>query len=322
MTPVGESLRRARLKRNLTLEEISDELKISTRFLQAIESDQYDKLPGGVFAKSFVRQYARLLGLDEEEIAGRMQQAMGAVEEVPQFIERPKVGGGAPIQVPKVDEWETVGDKRFRWSGWLSAALLVAVMLVCSAVYAWMQRPKPPVTAQAVVPVQSAAQSAPVPAPVVAQPEPAPGVTVPPASTVEPAAPPSQVAEQKPVEQRPVEQKPAEPKTAPTAVPVTPPNPDATVHVEISAEEAVWVLARTDGKTAFSGTMDAHTTRTVEGVKEVTLRLGNAGGVTIMLNGKPVGPVGPKGQPRTIQFTSGGFQIVPAKSPAVLDDRL
>jgi cytoskeleton protein RodZ len=320
MTPVGESLRRARLKRNLALEEISDELKISTRFLQAIESDQYDKLPGGVFAKSFVRQYARLLGLDEEEIAGRMQQAMGLVEEVPQFIERPKGGGGAPIQVPKVDEWETVGDKRFRWSGWLSAALLVAVMLVCSAVYAWMQRPKPSVTAQAVVPVQTGAQSA-------VQSAPAPGVTVPPASTVEPAAPPAQVPEQKPVDQKLVEQKqaeqtPAEPKTAPTAVRVTPPNPDATVHVEISADEAVWVLARTDGKTAFSATMDAHTTRTVEAVKEVTLRLGNAGGVTIILNGKPVGPVGPKGQPRTIQFTSGGFQIVPAKSPAVLDDRL
>ncbi len=61
MTPVGETLRRERMKRNLDLEEISRELKISTRFLQAIEDDQYEKLPGGVFAKSFVRQYARLL---------------------------------------------------------------------------------------------------------------------------------------------------------------------------------------------------------------------------------------------------------------------
>ena len=68
MTPVGETLRRERLKRNLDLEEISRELKISPRFLKAIEDDQFDKLPGGVFAKSFVRQYARLLGLDEEQI--------------------------------------------------------------------------------------------------------------------------------------------------------------------------------------------------------------------------------------------------------------
>ena len=117
MTPVGDTLRRTRLKRNLQLEEISNELKISTRILQAIENDQYDKLPGGVFAKSFVRQYARLLGLDEEEIAGRMQQAMGPGEDIQQVPDRPKSGGVAPIQVPKVDEWETVGDKRFRWSG-------------------------------------------------------------------------------------------------------------------------------------------------------------------------------------------------------------
>ena len=70
MTPVGETLRRERMKRNLDFEEISRELKISTRFLQAIENDQYEKLPGGVFAKSFVRQYARLLGLNDEDLAG------------------------------------------------------------------------------------------------------------------------------------------------------------------------------------------------------------------------------------------------------------
>jgi cytoskeleton protein RodZ len=310
MIPVGDTLRRTRLKRNLQLEEISNELKISTRMLQAIEADQYDKLPGGVFARSFVRQYARLLGLDEEEIADRMQQAMGPAEENQQFPERSKPGGVAPIQVPKVDEWETVGDKRFRWSGWLSAVVLVVVMLVCSAVYAWLQRPKAPVTAQASPPV-SAVQSAPAPAPSVTAPSPSP---------VEPAAAPPQV-----VEQNPAEQQPAEPGPAPAAARVTPPNPDATVHVEITADEAVWVLARTDGKYAFSSTLEAHTTRTVEGVKDVVLRLGNAGGVTISLNGKPIGPAGPKGQVRTIQFTPGGFQIVPPKpasAPAVPDDRL
>src|ERR1035437_570776 len=181
MTPVGETLRRTRLKRSLQLEEISNELKISTRFLQAIESDQYDKLPGGIFAKSFVRQYARLLGLDEEDIASRVQQVLAP--EVAQPVQKAKQASVAPIQVPKVDEWERVGDKRFRWSGWRSAVVLVAVMLVCSAVYAWMQRPKSPVTAQANPPVQSGAQSASAPAGLAA-----PSVTAPPPSPVEPAA--------------------------------------------------------------------------------------------------------------------------------------
>src|ERR1017187_2758872 len=316
MTLVGETLRRERLKRNLDLEEISQELKISTRFLQAIENDQYDKLPGGIFAKSFVRQYARLLGLDEEAIAGEVQQALGSAPEVPQFAGKAKAAGFAPIQVPKVEEWQTVGYKRFRWSGWLSAVVLVAVMLVCSAVYAWMQRPKSPVTAQTNSPMQSGAQSgarsAPASAPVAAQPSPSTSANAPPPPPVEPAATPAQV----------VEQRPAELKPAPAVARVPPPNPAATVHVEITADEAAWVLARSDGKYAFSASMDAHTTRTVEGVKDVTLRLGNAGGMTISLNGKPIGPAGPKGQVRTIQFTSGGFQIVPAKPPSAPLDPL
>ena len=304
MALVGDTLRRERLKRNLDLATISSELKISTRFLQAIENDQYDKLPGGVFARSFVRQYARLLGLDEEKIAGEVQQALGPAEEAPQFAEKAKPEGFAPIQVPKVEEWETVGDKRFRWSGWLSAVVLVAVMLVCSAVYAWMQRPKTVATAPN-----------PAPAPVAAQrivPTPAP-----PPPTAEPAAAPAKVAEQRPAEPAVVE-----PKTTPAVAQVTPPNPDATVRLEITADEPAWVLARADGKYVFSDTLGAHTTRTVEGVKDVVLRLGNAGGVTISLNGKPIGPAGPKGQVRTIQFTSGGFQIEPAKPPSAAPDRL
>jgi cytoskeleton protein RodZ len=327
MTPVGESLRRERLKRNLELEEISHDLKISTRFLQAIENDQYDKLPGGVFAKSFVRQYARLLGLNEEDLADQVQQILGPAPEIPQVAE--KAATVPPIQVPRVDEWETVGDKRFRWSGWLSAAVFVAVMLVCSAVYAWIQRPKSTVTAQASPPTQSAVQipaqiptqaapqnptqAAPPSAPAAAQAVPPPVVTAPPASPpAQPAGAPTQAPEQKPAETKP----------AAAPVGVTPPNPAATVHVEITADEAVWVLARADGKYIFSATIDAHTTRNVEGLKEVTLRLGNAGGVTISLNGKPIGLAGPKGQVRTIQFTSGGFQIVPAKPASVPLDPL
>jgi hypothetical protein len=100
---------------------------------------------------------------------------------------------------------------------------------------------------------------------------------------------------------------------------VSQPDPNATVHVEVTAGEPVWVLARSDGKFSFSGTLEANQTRTVEATETVILRLGNAGGVTITLNGRPIGAVGPKGQVRTVQFTSGGFQIVPAKPPAALD---
>ena len=72
------------------------------------------------------------------------------------------------------------------------------------------------------------------------------------------------------------------------------------------------MLARTDGKYLFSGTLDANQTRTIDAENAVLLRLGNAGGVNITLNGKPLAPMGPKGQVRTVQLTSGGFQIVAA----------
>jgi cytoskeleton protein RodZ len=98
------------------------------------------------------------------------------------------------------------------------------------------------------------------------------------------------------------------------------PNPNATVRVGIVADDQVWLSARVNGQYKFSGTMQANEVRNIDADGEVTVRLGNAGGVTITLNGKPVGPVGPKGQPRTVQFTSGGFQIVsPPKSLDPLD---
>ena len=72
MASIGETLRRERQKRDLELDQVSHELKIAPRFLRAIEEERFDRLPGGVFAKSFVRQYARMLDLDEEEAAAEV----------------------------------------------------------------------------------------------------------------------------------------------------------------------------------------------------------------------------------------------------------
>ena len=89
MTSIGENLRRERLRRNLDLDSVSRELKISSRFLEAIEAEKFDKLPGGVFARSFVRQYARLLGMNEEEAAAAVQGALEQEPEIPN-LRRPR----------------------------------------------------------------------------------------------------------------------------------------------------------------------------------------------------------------------------------------
>jgi len=306
---VGETLRRERVKRKLNLDQISRELKISPRFLEAIEGEEFDKLPGGVFARAFVRQYASLLGLNGDELAAQLQPALEPPAAVP--AEQPHLvkSGLAPIQVPRMEEWQSVGDRRFRWPGSLSAAIMVVVvMLVCSGVYAWLQRPRNPVSAHNnPPPAESAAPATAKPA---AAPESAATATTPPAVT------PPEKKEETPTAATTATEAPATPP-GPVAKEIAPapPNPDATVHVEITADEPVWILARSDGKFMFTGTLEPQQKRTVEGVRDVVLRLGNAGGVTILLNGKPIGALGPKGQPRTVQFTPGGFQIVPAAKP-------
>jgi cytoskeletal protein RodZ len=63
----GEKLRKQREQRGIALENISNTTKISTRMLRALEEENFDQLPGGVFNKGFVRAYARQVGLDEEE---------------------------------------------------------------------------------------------------------------------------------------------------------------------------------------------------------------------------------------------------------------
>jgi cytoskeleton protein RodZ len=318
MTSIGDTLRRERLRRKLEVAEIAGDLKISVRFLDAIEAGDFAKLPGGVFTKSFVRQYAAYLGLDAEELAAEVQRA---VEPEPPSAEitdkhKPHVPG---MPMVSGDSWRFVSEPRGGLPSWLKAgALLVVLMLACSGVYWWWERPRHPATV-AEIPQSTRVQAAPVPQAPVSSPVPAsapvaqPPVSMPPvaqSSVYPPAA--AGTAETTPAV--------AAPPQASSGIPKTPPNPNASVRVGITAEEMVWIRAVVNGKSQFQGTLQAHETRTVDGDGEVVLRLGNAGGVSLTLNGKPV--VGldlPKGQIRTVQFTSGGFQIVSAPKSDLLD---
>jgi cytoskeletal protein RodZ len=67
MGAFGENLRRERELRGVSLREIADGTKISLRFLQALEEDRVAVLPGGLFPRAFVKQYAQFLGLDADK---------------------------------------------------------------------------------------------------------------------------------------------------------------------------------------------------------------------------------------------------------------
>ncbi len=108
----GESLKREREMRGVTLEEISAATRIATRFLQAIENEQWEQLPGGVFNRGFVRAVARYLGLDEENIVAEYILAVGDRPSVPVWT------GSPPVVTPEQP-----------WMAWIIATVVLLALL-------------------------------------------------------------------------------------------------------------------------------------------------------------------------------------------------
>lgn len=106
----GENLKRERELRGVSLEEITTATRIATRFLRAIEDENWDQLPGGVFNKGFVRAIARYLGLDEENTVAEYALAVNERPSVPVWTGKP------PAVVP---------DRR-----WLGLVLVILAILV------------------------------------------------------------------------------------------------------------------------------------------------------------------------------------------------
>ena len=78
MPTLGEELRHRREQRGISLAEISEATRIGTRFLKGIETDNFSILPGGIFTRSFIRAYAKHVGMNEDEaIALYLQQVSG-----------------------------------------------------------------------------------------------------------------------------------------------------------------------------------------------------------------------------------------------------
>src|ERR1700730_12501080 len=69
-------LSKLRQNQGVTLEQIADKTKISLRFLRAIEAEEFEKLPGGIFSTSYIRQYAALISYDEAELLTQFDRKM------------------------------------------------------------------------------------------------------------------------------------------------------------------------------------------------------------------------------------------------------
>jgi cytoskeletal protein RodZ len=96
---IGEQLRLTREERGIPLREISDETRISIHYLEAIESNDYKRLPGGIYTRGFVRAYARCVGYDEKEAVegySRYMREKGEADEVSTTRQQSKVYTEAP----------------------------------------------------------------------------------------------------------------------------------------------------------------------------------------------------------------------------------
>ncbi|MEK7870392.1 MAG: helix-turn-helix domain-containing protein, partial [Nitrospirota bacterium] len=91
MESVGEFFRQVRETKGLTVDEVAAKTRIRSDFVKALEDGNFAKLPDQVFARGFVRSYARSLGLDEEDAIHRFVQSAGAFYEKQDERERLKV---------------------------------------------------------------------------------------------------------------------------------------------------------------------------------------------------------------------------------------
>ena len=64
---LGEKLRQAREARDISISEVAEQTRISPLYIESIENDDYRPLPGGIFNKGFVKSYAKVVGVDENE---------------------------------------------------------------------------------------------------------------------------------------------------------------------------------------------------------------------------------------------------------------
>jgi cytoskeleton protein RodZ len=305
---LGARLKREREQRKITLDEISLSTKIGTRFLIAIEEEQFDQLPGGIFNKGFVRAYARSVGVDENQAVAEYESVTAPkLPEIPP--DSPGSGHAAPAAPASTapilafpDEDSGNGASRVPWEWFAVALLIVAFGIALWGFYSREKSAKPRSLSSA--PGDNFATTIPVPkAP--AQPEsPAPAASVAPAaesdsSVSQPvsAAPAMTAQTQAPVSAPPV-------STASGSVP----NPGAFL-VQIKARQDSWVTITADGRQIMQGTLNASAEKSIGARDMIVIKTGNAGALDISFNGNKLPPPGALNQVKTITIDPNGMRL-------------
>ncbi len=269
----GQRLRRARELRGLTIKDIAQELNLSVRFIEAIERDHYDLLPGVAFARGYMRSYARLLQLDENDVVNKFDQALETRSSDPSLTEVNPVRILGAVQRPRITSLSKV----------LTYASILVVLAMVGGAFIWSSR-------ETFNPGAGLAQEAhhalPIaviePKPVVLHPEPVPSVAVKIYAPV-PAVPPvvEPQSQQKSV-------------SVPLPVPVVLPEPSAQAKqgdhsVILSLVQPSWLrVTDASGQVVAVGMHTGGEQISLSGTPPWHLRIGNAEHVHIDQDGKAV----------------------------------
>ena len=253
----GEELRREREIRGISLKEIADATKISKRFLEAIERNDHKTLPAPVFTRGFVREYARYLGLSSEEMVNRYNFAAVGDDRIEQSAHLERLTTPQALPIPKKKAPQvSIPPAYARVDRNVYILILVVIALAAVSYWALKHRRESRLANEERLSTE--------------------------AKTVVTSPPPKAPA--------------ALPQTS--TAPVAPePGQPARLLLSIEVSEPSVVVLEADGETVINDELRRGYHRTIEAKERFRFRtIGNAAGIVLTLNDKPVPPLGRGGQ--------------------------
>ena len=276
MGTFGENMQREREMRGITLQEIALSTKIGVRSLQALEEEDFEKLPGGIFNKGFVRAYARYLGIDEEQAVADFQAAR--TEKMP-----------APFGQTLQKVYQTQPPKESH-SGIIVVLVLVVLVLGGLGYLGWRMKWLEKMHILSSSPTGTVAAPEPV-----AATSPAPSVTPSEAPTQGSSSPGA-----------------SPPLNSVPAATAAPPGQDQSFLVEVRASARTWVSVTADGKHVLEGVLKEGDQKSFNAIDRVVIKTANPGGIQISRNGEYLPSQSTDKQNKALVITRQGLQSVNA----------
>lgn len=282
---IGDLLKAARLEQGFSIDQVVEQTLINRRYIVALESDDHAAIPADFYAISFLRQYSRALGLQSDDLVDALRRQLADVDEIP--AEPFSIQLRPPSQALRAAAFEKIR----RWTGEFivnrSNAVVAGVLMLVGGLGWWYVGYSE--TAVIASPTQGVGTESPRTAEVDSGVAAAPGATV-----AESAAP-------------------ATKSTVRTSEPALP-GPAATLTIQLRASGEVWVRGIVDGGRPQEAILQSGNVRTFRAQERLQFTAGNAGAITLVVNGQVQDSIGERGQVRHIQVDRDGWKALPPGS--------